>query len=210
MSPLLLPSVVPAPVGAAPAPTAAGLRPLVIGLDVALGTTGVAGVGWTERITTGTRRDENRLTYLLGMVRSYYRAADFVAIEGPAFARATQRGHDELAAIRWMIRCDLHRRGTPFAVVPPNNRIKYVLGTTRPRVSPGGRFLSPAECKGAVRDAAATWFGVEFEGPARYDRADAYVLLAMGLHHLGHPLADLPTTHTRALDGVAWPERTDQ
>lgn len=201
------------PVVSAPAPAgpeAPGPAPLVIGLDVALGYTGVAGHGWTDYISTTSRRDETRLLFILDRVQSFYRHAEFVAIEGPAFSRAVQRGHDEMAAIRWMIRCDLLKRGIPCAVIPPNNRIKYALGTTYPRHPATGRKLTPEECKGAVRAATAERYGIDLDGTARYDRADAYVLMAMALDHLGHPQGDLPTSHRDALSGVAWPERTDQ
>lgn len=197
----------PAPIGAAP--TASAL-PYVIALDVALGMTGIAGRGWTTYISTTSRRGEQRLDYLLHRLQDHYRHAEFVLIEGPAFSRGKQAGHDELAAIRWMVRTDLWKRTIPFAVVPPNCRIKYALGTTYPRHPDTGLKLTPEQCKGAVREAAAAQYGLEFDGPAKYDRADAYVLLAMGLDHLGHPQAELPATHRDALTGVAWPERTDQ
>lgn len=175
-----------------------GLR--VIGLDVALGTTGVAGAGWTETIRTGTRRDEARLDHILTACRDFYRHADLVVIEGPSYGSALQRGHDEMAAARWFIRRDLWKRGIPYAVVPPDSRTIYATGRAR------WKGENSRQVKGRVRDAVAQRYGVECVGVGRYDEADAYVLAAMGLHWLGAPLAEVPDTHSRALSGVAWPE----
>ncbi|MFF9643654.1 hypothetical protein [Kitasatospora aureofaciens] len=196
---LPLPASVPAPAGA----VAAGPTPLVIGLDVSLSCTGVAGRGWAEAIRSGARLGHERLAFQLDAMRSYYRNAELVVIEGAAFSRALQRGHDELAAIRWMVRHDLWKRGIPYAVVPPDNRTIYATGRAR------WTGETPAQVKGRVRDAVLQRYGVDCTGPGRYDQADASVLAEMGLAHLGHPGAALPPTHTRALAGVDWPERSD-
>jgi hypothetical protein len=190
---------VPAPAGAA----APGPTPLVIGLDVSLSCTGVAGRGWAEAIRSGTRTGHERLAHQLGEMQGYYRHADLVVIEGAAFSRALQRGHDELAAIRWMVRHDLWKRGIPYAVVPPDNRTIYATGRAR------WTGETPAQVKGRVRDAVLQRYGVDCAGPGRYDQADASILAEMGLAYLGHPGTALPPTHTRALAGVDWPERSD-
>ncbi|OKJ06886.1 hypothetical protein AMK19_23390 [Kitasatospora sp. CB01950] len=201
---MLLPEVVPAPAGTTPAPTAAGPRPLVIGLDVAIGTTGVAGVGWTEAIHANQPGLQARMVHQLTQIKEYVRRADFVVIEGAAFSRSHLQGADQLSAMRWMVRLELWKRGIPYAVCPPDNRTIFATGKAR------WKGLTPTQVKAKVREAVAEQYGIECEGRWRYDQADAYVLLAMGLAHLGHPLAELPATHTRALDGVAWPEGTDQ
>lgn len=182
--------------------------PLVIGLDIALVNSGVAGPGWTDHIRTKDLRGEPRLDMILTTAQSFYRHADLVVIEGASHGSAMQGGHDEMAAARWIIRVDLHRAGIPFAVVPPSNRTVYATGTARPRHPESGRLLTAAEAKGAVRDAVAERYGIHTEGATRYDQADAYILAAMGLHWLGYPLAEVPATHSRALDGVAWPTKT--
>lgn len=187
------------------ATTAAGPRPVVIGLDIALVNSGVAGDTWTDHIRTGKLRGEARLDAILGRAASFYRHADLAVIEGASYGSAMQGGHDELAAARWIIRLDLHRRGIPTAVVPPVSRTIYATGTARPKHPESGRPLSAAEAKGAVRTAVAERYGIETSGPTRYDQADAFVLAAMGLHWLGYPLAPVPDTHARALAGVAWP-----
>jgi hypothetical protein len=189
-------------------PTAATRpRPVVIGLDIALVNSGVAGADWTDHIRTGKLRGEARLSEILERAASFYRHADLVLIEAPAFGRALQAGHDEMAAARWIIRLDLRRRGIPFAVVNPHSRTIYALGHARPKHPVSGRALTAAEAKGAVRDAVAERYGLQTAGATRYDQADAFVLAAMGLHWLGYPLAPVPDTHSRALAGVAWPEQ---
>lgn len=189
------------------ATTAAGPRPLVIGLDMALGTSGIAGPGWTDTIRTGQLRGEQRLRHITDAATSFYRRADFVAIEGAAFSHAKQIGHDEMSGLRWMIRCDLWSRGIPFAVVTPDSRTIYATGKARWK-DDEGRKLTPKQVKGLVRDEAATRYGMEFTGTARYDEADAYVLMAMAMDWLGYPLAEVPITHARALKGVPWPTST--
>lgn len=189
------------------ATTAAGLRPLplVIGLDIALVNSGIAGPDWTDHIRTGNLRGEARLDAILDRASSFYRHADLAVIEGPSYGSAMQAGHDEMAAARWLIRLDLYRRGIPTAIVPPQSRTIYAVGAARPKHPESGRRLTAAEAKGAVRDAVAERYGIETSGPTRYDQADAFVLTAMGLHWLGYPLVELPASHSRALDGVAWP-----
>lgn len=190
----------------APAPArAGGPRPLVIGLDIALVNSGVAGPDWTDHIRTKNLRGEARLDMILTAAQTFYRHADLVVIEGASYGSAMQGGHDEMAAARWQIRVDLWRRGIPFAVVPPDSRAVYALGTARPKHPATGRKLTPAETKGAVRDAVAERYGIETAGATRYDQADAYVLAAMGLDWLGYPLAVVADTHGRAMAGVAWP-----
>lgn len=190
----------------ATSPTPAGRRtPRVIGLDISLTSTGVAGAGWTDLIRPRDRRGEDRLDFIVACVLDFCRSANFVAIEGPSYGSALQNGHDEMAAARWMVRCELRRRNIPYAVVPPDNRTIYATGRARWK-GEDGRKLTAAQVKGKVRDEVARRYGVELEGAGRYDRADAYVLLAMALDYLGNPLASVPATHSRALVKVAWPE----
>jgi hypothetical protein len=190
-----------------PATTAAGTQPLVISLDIALATSGVAGPGWADHFRTTGLAGEDRLQNILDTAASFYRDADLVIIEGAAYSRATQVGHDEMSAARWMIRCDLKRRRIPFAVVTPDSRTIYATGRARWK-DEDGKKLTPRQVKGKVRDEASRRYGIPFEGTARFDEADAYVLMAMGMDWLGYPLAEVPKTHSRALDGVHWPTQT--
>lgn len=166
--------------------------PLVIGLDLALTCTGVAGTGWTDHIRPANLTGHPRLQHLLDQVVMFVRNADLVVIEGPSFGGGVKHRHEDLAGLRVMVRHACWRRGIPYAVVPPSCRALYAAG--RGNAS-----------KGEVRTSIADRYGIELEGRARYDEADAYALLAMGLHHLGLPLADVPEKNATGLTGCQWP-----
>lgn len=168
--------------------------PKVVGLDLSLTCTGVAGEGWTDTIRPRTGlRGHPRLAWIIGRVTDHIRGAELVVIEGPSFGAGVAHRHEDLAGLRVMVRHACWRRHIPYAVVPPSCRALYATG-------------KGSGSKGAVRDAVRTRYGIECDGPGRYDQADAYVLLAMGLHHLGWPLAIVPDTHRRGLDGSQWPD----
>ncbi|WP_406156901.1 hypothetical protein [Streptomyces canus] len=190
------------------APIPVGPHPTVIGLDIALITSGVAGPGWADHFRTTGLAGEDRLSRIVEIAASFYRNADFVVIEGAAYSMAKQVGHDEMSAARWMIRCDLRKRDIPFAVVTPDSRTIYATGKARHKDADTGKKLTAKQVKGMVRIEASLRYGVEFAGTARHDEADAYVLMAMGMDWLGYALAEVPTTHSRALKGVAWPTQT--
>jgi hypothetical protein len=71
--------------------------PLTIALDVAIGTTGVAGDGWTDHIHTKHPTLHGRFAEQLDGCASFYRHADFVIIEGAAFSKARFAGMDQLS-----------------------------------------------------------------------------------------------------------------
>ena len=174
-------------------PTAPSV-PRVIGLDLSLTCTGVAGEGWTHTIRPRTGlRGHPRLAWIIERVAEHIRGADLVVIEGPSFGGGVAHRHEDLAGLRVMVRHACWRRGIPYAVIPPSCRALYATG-------------KGSGSKGAVRDAVRTRYGVECDGPGRYDQADAYTLLAMGLHHLGWPLAVVPDNNRRGLDGGQWPD----
>jgi len=192
------------------APAAAGTRPTtiprVIGLDVAMGTTGIAGEGWTDHVHAKGQSQHSRFEQQLAGIADHIRHADFVVIEGPAFSKNNQ-GADALSAMRWMVRHDLWKRRIPYAVVNPDHRIIYAVGTAAPKDPETGKRLKGDPLKAVVRQAVTETYGITTEGTAKYDEADAYILLAMGLHWLGWPLAVVPDTHRRAIDAVRWPNR---
>ncbi|MFD6415960.1 hypothetical protein [Streptomyces sp. NPDC060194] len=181
---------------------AAGARPLVIGLDVAMSLSGVAGAGWTDHVRCSATNQHARFAAQLDGLASFYRHADYVLIEGAAYSKNNQ-GADALAAMRWMVRHDLWKRSIPYTVITPSKRITYATGSTVHYDETGARLKGDA-LKALVRAAVAERYGVLTEGRAKYDEADAYVLLAMGYDHLGHPLADVPPSHSRALAGCDW------
>jgi hypothetical protein len=166
--------------------------PLVIGLDLSLTCTGVAGAGWTDNIRPKNLTGHERLAFLVEQVGSFVRSADLAVIEGPSFGGGVKHRHEDLAGLRVMVRHWCWSHGIPYAVVPPSCRALYAAGRGN-------------AAKGEVRTCVAERYGIELEGRARYDEADAYALLAMGLHQLGRPLAPVPEKNATALTGCQWP-----
>ncbi|MEU6424063.1 hypothetical protein [Streptomyces spiralis] len=180
--------------------------PLVIGIDPSLTCTGIAGDGWADALRC-KGKGHHRLGWLRQEVVERTRAADLVVIEGAAYGQGGQAGHHELAGLWWILTQDLWERKIPYAVVTPHGRTIYATGSANPAKDyPKEKRARIA--KGMVRDAVAERYGLNCDGPGKYDRADAMILAAMGLHWAGWPLAVVPDTHRRALDAVPWPERT--
>ncbi|MFJ8855147.1 hypothetical protein [Streptomyces sp. NPDC102437] len=177
--------------GLTPRP-AAGPTPLVIGLDLSLTCTGVAGAGWSDIIRT-KRRGDDRLNHLLAAVADFVKRADLVVMEGPSYGHAALAGHEDLAGLRVLVRQYCYRHQIPYGVVPPSSLKMFATGRGN-------------ATKGEVRSGVADRYGHHTEGVGRYDQADAYTAMAMGLHHLGYPLATVPDRALKALDGCAWPE----
>jgi hypothetical protein len=180
-------------------------QPRVIGLDLSLTSTGIAGADWAYAVRPGKRRSHERLDWLCTAVAVCVRdGADLVVVEGAAYAQGGQAGHHELAGLWWLITQYLWRHRIPYAVANPHHRTIYATGRANP-----AQHLPPKErskvAKGMVRSAAIERYGVECEGPGRYDQADATILAAMGLDWLGYPTVPVPDTHRRALQAVQWP-----
>ncbi|MDX3759294.1 hypothetical protein [Streptomyces sp. AK02-04a] len=186
------------------APAAAGPRPLVIALDAATIVTGTAGVGWTDYVHAPAKNLHERFAQQLDGCATFYRHADYVVIEGAAFSK-NNTGADALAALRWMIRQDLWKRGIPYAVINPQSRNMYATGKLRPVPASVPKKDRYTVGKGMVRDAVHERYGILTEGKHRFDQSDAYILLALGLHSLGHVLAEVPEAWAeQALRGVEW------
>jgi Holliday junction resolvasome RuvABC endonuclease subunit len=162
-------------------------------LDLSLTCTGVAGVGWADYIRPKNLRGHPRLAFLVDQVVSFIRAADLVVIEGPSFGGGVKHRHEDLAGLRVMIRHACWSRSIPYALVPPSCRALYATGKGN-------------ASKGEVRTSVADRYGIELDGVGRYDMADAYALLAMGLDHGGHRLADVPEKNATGLGGCQWPD----
>lgn len=168
-------------------------RPLVIGLDLSLTSTGVAGEDWTDHIRTKTRRGDARLDYLINAVADFIKRADLVVMEGPSYGHAALAGHEDLAGLRVLVRRYCWRHHIPYAVIPPSSLKLYATGRGN-------------ATKGEVRSAVADRYGIHTEGAARYDEADAYIAMAAGMDWSGHQLATIPERNARALGGCTWPE----
>lgn len=62
--------------------------PRVIGLDLSLTSTGVAGGGWAEELRPGPRRSHERMAWLRGHIHALTGGAHLVVVEGPLTHRA--------------------------------------------------------------------------------------------------------------------------
>lgn len=173
--------------------------PFVLGVDLSLTSTGLAGIAVesegqvhveTERVQPRTKGHDRLEEILTTVVRAAV-TAQLVVLEGLAFA-AHDTGRQQ-AGLSWLLRHELWREGVPVALVPPANRIQYALGK-----GVGGKDLVLAAAVLRYRE------HVTLDGN---DTADAMVLAAMGSRHLGRSVEDgLSAKHLAALGKVVWPE----
>lgn len=181
----------------------------ILGLDLSISCTGVAGNGWATTIPTKPYskrkasdpaveeqrrldRHHERLAHILNtLTDQYLTGVDLVVMEGLAF-----NSHDvdrQNAGLAWIIRHHLHRLRIPYALVPPACLKTYATGKG------GGKDAD----KTAVLAAVDTWFpGLTADDNA----ADATVLAAMGYEHLGCPIVTVPDRNRSALTKCFWPE----
>jgi crossover junction endodeoxyribonuclease RuvC len=182
----------------------------VAGLDLSLTSTGLAIVEatdgaftWTvERIrSTGKAGDTlqqraDRLARLERSIGGRVLAArpDLAVVEGPSFGQASQGGQHDRAGLWWGVVKPLHQAGIPVVEVSPNGRAKYGTGK--------GNASKDAVLAAAIR----RYLQIDITGN---DEADAVLLAAMGMRHLGHPVEpSLPSAHLDAMTNVRWPERS--
>ncbi|MFJ6553074.1 hypothetical protein ACIQNT_12560 [Streptomyces luteogriseus] len=183
-------------------------QPRVVGLDLSLTSTGIAGTDWARAYRPGRRRSHERLDWLVTAIAlSVKDGADLVVVEGAAYAQGGQAGHHELAGLWWLVTQYLWRHSIPYAVVTPHGRTIYATGRANP-AQDFPRKDRARVAKGMVRSVAVERYGVPCEGPGRYDQADATILAAMGLDWLGYPTVPVPVpdSHRRALEAVRWPD----
>lgn len=177
------------------ATTAAGTRPLIIGADLSLKSTGIGSADWSDAVRTkDSMRGHPRLAFLMQEIGSFLRNADLVVLEGPSYGHAGQGGHEELAGLRIMVQHWLWRREIPYAVVSPSSLKLWFAGYGK-------------ASKAGMREAAERWYGRTFEGPAANDECDAFALATAGYAWLGYPLVEVPERHSVALAGCQWPDR---
>ena len=175
----------------------------VVGIDLSLTSTGVSDGLIHRAFRTSPRTPlEARLEEIRGQVRGFatsLRVADLAVIEAPAYSRSGP-GHEELAALRGVVRHMLWMRRIPFALVPPSTLKLYTTGYGA---------ASKQDMVKAVDARYGSQMAVQRVCEGRWDMADALALAAMGYDHLGHPL---PTAtgayepHRDSLDAVRWPE----
>jgi crossover junction endodeoxyribonuclease RuvC len=175
-------------------------RPVVVGLDLSLTSTGVA--RWTPSgpwLNTVTSKEGGliRLRQLRSLVVTASRGADLVVLERlppPGALAGKTASIGERSALYWMVLDRLHDLEIPYAEVNPAQLKGYALGVG------GGKNAT----KTAVTAAVVRRYRAD---PTNDDEADACVLAAMGLHHLGHAPASVPAVHKQWLTAVRWPTK---
>lgn len=173
----------------------AGGVPTIVGIDLSLTCTGIAGDGWTRRVmSTGHKGDSltmrhARLVRIVVDVLLAIQGANLAVLEGPSFGQQRQGGQHDRAGLWWLTVEALLVAGVAVVEVSPASIKKYATGKGN-----AGKDI-------VMREAARRfpWF----EGGE--DEADALIACAMGYDHAGSPLAAMPALNRSALSVVAWP-----
>lgn len=179
--------------GAADAPASAvpGGAPAVVGLDLSLAATGIAGPDGTQVVqSTGHKGDTltqraARLLTLRTHIATTVEAsgAELVTVEAPSFGQQRQGGTHDRSGLWWLVVTQILAAGIEVIEVPPASIKKYATG-------------SGVAKKPDIRMAIFKRYGLDI---ADDNEADAFVLRAIGLDLLGHPLVELPAAHRQAL-----------
>jgi crossover junction endodeoxyribonuclease RuvC len=180
--------------GAAP-----GALPRVIGIDLSLTSTGVAGGTWAETIGGGSlprkgatlQQKWTRIRRVRAHLLEHIDGSELVVIESPAYSKGADPGAHERAALWWLVVGRCLSREIPIAEVSTSTLKVYATGRGN------------AKKEDVVQEVQRRRPDLTFRGN---DQADAITLAAMGLDALGHPPVPMPQTHRRALDSVHWPE----
>lgn len=187
---------------AAPWPADAPPMVAVVGLDPSLTSFGAALAfpGMTPEVYRWRHRGRGheRLAYLRHEMLNLASRGGLVVMEGLAFG-AKGRGVLDLAGLHWVLRQALWEAGMPYVVVPPALRAKWIAGKGN---------ASKDECLVQVIKRFTT---ADVDGN---DVADALTLAAMGMEHLGQPMAKMPadrlellyTCNRDGLPQIAWPD----
>lgn len=172
----------------------------VLGIDPSLTATAVASSsGWVEicgragKRTDGYPERLDRLDDVLQDVKTLLGGCwdtELAVLEGPAYSRSDPSMFDR-AWLWWQIYRRFTDLSIPVAVVTPGQAKQYATG----------KGNAP---KGAVIDAVARRWP-DYATAGDDNACDAVALLAMGLDHLGRPLAAMPAAHRQVLAKVRWP-----
>ena len=192
-------------------PGATPARPIVVGLDTAIGSktssgTGIASsAGWCEPVgyrdktrpfsKLPHRERLNALTDLANRITLQLGQPDLVVMELPAPSRAGGGAH-ERAWLWWELYRWLDRHDIPVGLMTPNQRMLYATG-------------KGTAAKTAVVDAVARRWPAWATG-GDDNLADAVVLMAAGMDHLGCPVTLMPQVNRAALDKALWPEQVSR
>lgn len=168
---------------------------MIIGLDLALGCTGVACIknadGWrTSTITTANGTRAARVATITETIEDLLGRGivDLIVIEDLPT-------HGHAAGITGMVhgavRCMIHQRGLPEPILVPPSTLK-VWGAGRGNATKIDMVIE------AVKR-------LDYQGRSN-DEVDALWLAVLGAQLLSRPIVQLPETHTRALKKLTLPE----
>lgn len=177
------------------ATTAAGSRPLrVLGLDLAIGATGVCLPNGHAATIKPTLKGDDRLTEIRNriaiLITDDDQPADVVILED---VPATMKGAagKVIPMLHGAVRARLLDLGLPYIVVPPSTLKAFATGK--------GNADKTAMAMAAYKRA-----GREF---ADDNQVDAFWLRAAGLDWYGQPEFPLPAAQRDRLGKVVWPDR---
>ncbi len=164
--------------------------PKVLGVDLSITCTGLAGPGWTDTIRPPKKACiHDRMDVVVGTLTDrFLTGVDLVVVEGLAMA-----AHDtnrQIAGLNWIVRRELWKRRVPFASVPPMTLKAFATGKGN-------------SDKAAMVLATARRFP-DFAGGE--DESDAVWLMAAGREWLGAPVVELPQVQRAVLAKVEWPD----
>src|SRR5690349_14244004 len=94
----------------------------VLGLDLSLTGTGLAGDSWTKTLKPPTKlQGLERIDWIRNtIVEDHLDDVALVVVEGPAYSKqAGQQGHHERAGLWWVTIRAIWHHGVPYAVVTP-------------------------------------------------------------------------------------------
>jgi crossover junction endodeoxyribonuclease RuvC len=166
----------------------------IAGLDLSLRDTGVAlvqpgPVCSVYRVTPVKQTGHQRLKTLYTEIRHLVYGTDLIVVEGPAFAQGSIQ--HTMGGAWWII---LH----VLWLDNPDVQVVVVAPTVLKRFATGKGNADKDEVLAATIN--------RYHGLVpltNNNEADAFNLAAMGAHMSGFPLAEMPKTHTKALEG--WP-----
>lgn len=171
--------------------------PRVIGIDLSLTATGISDGTRTWLVKSKGAKTATLLERYHRLGRIHGTLLDglpqqpaLAVVEGPSFGQQRQGGQHDRAGLWWYIVSSLLDLGVSVAEIPPASLKTYATGKGN-----GSKDEVLAAVVRRYPDVEVT----------DNNTADALVLAAMGLRHLGHPIDDLPLTHLRAMSKVAWP-----
>lgn len=166
----------------------------IIGLDLAVGATGLCLPDGTTQVIKPKSQGDRRLLeiqYAVGSAVTQSRAELVVMEDVPS--RMIGAAGKVIPMVHGAVRTDLMTMGTPYALVSPATLKKFATGKGNAD-------------KTAMILAAYKRSGIEFTDD---NECDAWWLRVAGLCHYNEELFTLPAAQKDALSTVVWPARYD-